>query len=180
MRVGGGKAKGRRLQVQTAEAIARVFKLTIEASPPTKPGKRNGVVYVREEEKPDIRIRRMGQPGDDVKFLTPRALEALRIPGGNKRVAVECKNLEMWDLASNFWRSAESGWIQRTLEAQIKKHPQHIDILLVISKNQWPIMAIFYPYTTRPMDLLHITYLKFKDIVVMRLEDFLILAKVKP
>ena len=75
------KAKGRRLQVTTAVCLALRFNLSIEATPPTKPGLRNGVLWVPETENPDLRVRVMGQPGPDVVLVSPRARQLVSLGG---------------------------------------------------------------------------------------------------
>jgi len=93
------------LQVLVAESLASTFDLTIEAAPPTKPGKRrNGAVYVPEGQQPDLRVRQMGQPGADVALLSEKARALVHLPN-REPIWWECKNTEGWALDASFWRS---------------------------------------------------------------------------
>lgn len=97
MRTASKKAKGRALQQEVAEMLSYSFGLTIMASPPTKPGNRNGAEYVPEPDG-DILIRRMSQPGADVLLKSQKAIDIVNShfgrAGEKSIVGFECKNDE--------------------------------------------------------------------------------------
>ncbi len=143
---GARKAKGRRLQVTVAEAIARHCNLTIAAVPPTKPGKRNGVAWVPEHEAPDLLVRMMGQAGADVGLLSPKALErvAFKIDDPLASLWIECKNTEAWDFGPIFWKTATSRFIENAMmQAENAKPLQSFRPIVVLGKNNWPPLVVW-------------------------------------
>lgn len=125
---GGRRNKGRRLQVEVAEAIAAHFGLTIEAQPHGERGKRpGGAVYVGETDCPDIRIRRSGEPGSDVCLLSARAREKFPF-------WIECKNNESFDLAS--FANGATDFIRKAFQ-QCRERPA----VVIWRKNRHPAWA---------------------------------------
>ena len=136
------KAKGRRLQVTTAVCLALRFNLSIEATPPTKPGLRNGVLWVPETENPDLRVRVMGQPGPDVVLVSPRARQLVSL--GGYPAMFETKNVEDWDFGPAFWKDGENAFLWGALEqawkAAWKRFPM-VTPVVILGKNRWPPLA---------------------------------------
>jgi len=143
MRASSAKAKGRRLQVQVAEALARTCGLTILAIPPTKPGKRNGVEWVPEGVAADLKVRPMGQAGPDVALLTETARKAVAWMG--RPFHVECKNVEGW----SFDRMAKTGRLAPAVRAGLtqarrgRQNSAREYPLLVIGRNQMPPFVVY-------------------------------------
>ncbi len=143
---GARKAKGRRLQVTVAEAIARRCDLTISAVPPTKPGKRNGVLWVPEHQAPDLLVRMMGQAGADVAILSEKAKARVAFDMDNSPTPlwIECKNTEAWDFGASFWRTATSRFIENAM-AQVEgvNFSQSFRPIVVLGKNNWPPLVVW-------------------------------------
>lgn len=141
MRHRSRRDKSRRLQVQVAEAFARAFKLMVLAEKPTKPGTRNGVLWVPEGEPADLKVRMMGQAGADVALLTARARDAISWCG--LPLWIECKNVEGgWDLGKAFWEGKvpsglKDAWNQANKGAKATFRP-----LVVVARNFWPPIAV--------------------------------------
>jgi hypothetical protein len=139
------KAKGRRLQVDVAEAIAARCNLTIEAVPPTKAGMRNGALWVPEGSGADLGVRRMGEAGSDVPLLTGRARASVQLFG--RPLWVETKNTEQWDLGPKLWESGISGFIAKAYRQAMDASKEYWEMhnglpIVVLSKNFWqPIVA---------------------------------------
>lgn len=142
---GARKAKGRRLQVTVAEAIARRCDLTISAVPPTKPGKRNGVVWVSEHQSPDLLVRMMGQAGADVALLSPEALKrvAMKMDDPIVPLWIECKNTEAWDFGSVFWKTATSRFIETAMAQAQGAKLIGFRSIVVLGKNNWPPLVVW-------------------------------------
>lgn len=144
-RIASRKAKARRLQVDTAEILAGSGDLTIEATPPTKPGKRNGVLWVPEGVA-DLRVRTMGQPGADVAPLSDLAKKKLRFRG--RPTWWECKNTESWEFGAQFWITGSMAVLTNAW-VQARKAASHFhsdfslqwEPIIVLGKNRWPILA---------------------------------------
>jgi len=158
---GGRTAKARRLQTRVAEDLSRAFGLSIEAEPPTKPGRRNGALWVAEGSGADLRVRRMGSPGDDVALLTDAARRRVRLPG-RPAFAFECKNAEAWDLDA-VWRSAlrkGHGCVSAEAPAFMRDALRQLtariagdrEPVVVLGKNNWPDLALLArdPYDLFP------------------------------
>ena len=158
MKHGSRRAKGRRLQVQVAETLARAFKLTILAETPTKPGKRNGVWWIGEGElypsqaarelglvegqwSPDLKVRLSAQLGADVALLSPRARDL--VSWCDLPLWIECKNMEGgWDLGKAFWEGKVpagllAAWNQANRGAKATFRP-----LVIVARNFWPAVAV--------------------------------------
>jgi len=129
------KAKGRRLQTETAESLGVRLNLTIDAEPPTKPGRRSsGAIYVPEGTG-DLRIRRMGQPGADVVPISKVAQDRLRL--NREPLHIECKNVETFDLMTILRTRESPAWLTQAFrQCDKKKHP-----LVVLRKNRMLPMA---------------------------------------
>lgn len=152
---GGRKAKARRLQVEVAEMLARAFGLTILAEKPTKPGRRNGVLWVPEGEPADLKVRMMGQSGADVALLTARARRAVAYDGAP--LWIECKNMEAgWELGKAFWsRKVPGGIAAAWRQAQkgavavgrvLGVMDRGMLPLVVLSRNFWPPVAVAHSW----------------------------------
>lgn len=121
--------------------LARAFGLTILAEKPTKPGKRNGVLWVPEGEPADLKVRMMGQSGADVALLTAKAKAAVAYNG--RPLYLECKNVEAgWEFGKAFWEGKvpagiAAAYAQAERAARPAYHP-----LVVMSKNFWPPIAV--------------------------------------
>lgn len=144
MRTSSAKAKGRRLQVRVAEAFAWAFDLTIMAIPPTKPGKRNGVVWVAEGTAADLKVRPMGQAGPDVALLTEKARKAIAWLG--HPFYVECKNVEGWSFdrmlkSGKVAPAVRAGWAQAARGQQDGANEYYP--LLIIGRNQFPPFVVY-------------------------------------
>lgn len=139
-RVRSSKAKGRRLQAQVAEAFSAAFTLTIEAVPPTKPGERNGAMYVPEGTG-DLRIRRMGEAGCDVVLVTEDARKAVAV--GRLPLFIECKNTEAWALDAMFWARGTNAFIAKALHQARASAPEGWMAVLILGKNRWPPLAVW-------------------------------------
>lgn len=147
MKTSSCKAKGRRLQVFVAESLARACDLTIEASPPTKPGERNGVIWVSEGNNPDLRVRQMGQAGADVALLSIQAQQKVSLARPRNCIApahnfsplhIECKNTEVDAWGRAFWKKGHSALIDGTLwQAQRSALPGWVPVA-VLGRNRWP------------------------------------------
>jgi hypothetical protein len=145
MRHGSRRRKGRRLQVHVAEVLSARFDLTIEAVPPTKPGRRaNGAQYVGEEgpTAPDVRVRPSGDPGADVALLSAKA-QAVRLHG-LPPFWIECKNTERWAMGAAFWTDgalpeADDALRQVTTGMQARK--LQYTPLIVLGRNNHPPVA---------------------------------------
>lgn len=125
MTPGARRDKARRLPTAVAEALAVRFGLTIEAAPPTKPGKRpSGAVYVGEGAGPDLRIRASGQPGADVALLTDQAMNKVTV--GQRQLYIEAKNDESWRFDAKAWKAGELGLISSAFE-QCRKACRRLD-----------------------------------------------------
>ena len=165
MKTSSAKAKGRRLQVQVAEVLARAFSLSILAEKPTKPGKRNGAWWIGESElfptqaavdlalpdgsdhwTPDLRVRLMGHPGADVALLTARARE--RVAHQRRPLSIECKNVEAWGLGREFWLGEVPALVRAGYEQARKQCVAGVLSslaalpLLVVGRNRWPPVAV--------------------------------------
>lgn len=145
MRHRSRKAKGRRLQVEVAEMLAYAFHLTIEATPPTKPGVRaNRVVYVNEGENPDLRVRQMSEAGADVALLTSKAQAKIALY--KEPLHIECKNSESWSFDANFWRTADSAFLRNALEQAGNSSRLSGSLpIVVLSKNRWDAIVVWSP-----------------------------------
>ena len=143
---GSRRAKGRRLQVELAEALSQHFRWTIEAVPPTRPGKRaNGAVWIAEDQHPDLRVRRSGEAGVDVALLTPRAQERLTMEG--KKLFFECKNVEKaWDFGPQFWVTGNLVYVSRLLRdlSQRSLIMSLYQPAVVLGKNRWPPLVAWH------------------------------------
>jgi len=137
MKTAGAKAKGRRLQVLTAEIIAREYSLTIEAHPPVPVGERQGVLYVREDENPDLRVRGSSEPGADVVLVTERARSCLCAPRGES-FHIECKNVEEIGLGPKFWTGLGSAILDTAYNQALTSGREP---LVVLSRNRWPVIG---------------------------------------
>lgn len=153
MKTSSAKAKGRRLQVEFAEAVAVRFHLTVEASPPTRTGTRpNGAVYVAETENADLRVRRSGEPGNDVVPLTTKARHVFHIFGWP--FAVECKNVETLSFdRPSFWKGQGLTLVDTALQQALRYRTDEMAIV-IMSRNQFPVLVAF----TAPNHVEH-TYL---------------------
>lgn len=158
-----GNAKGRRLQVLVAETVATQFGLTIEAASPTKPGTRaNGAVYVAEGERPDLRVRQMGQPGADVALLSEKAREVVRIPTRDP-IWWECKNTERWALDAAFWRAHDlPAPALKAIQQAYRASQGYWTPVVVLSKNHHEPMALWQ--ATRP----EVDALSERGVIVLR------------
>lgn len=139
-RVRSSKAKGRRLQTYVAERLSAFLGLTIEAVPPTKPGNRNGAMYVPEGTG-DLRIRRMGEGGCDVILVTENARYKAAV--GPQPLFIECKNTEAWALDAMFWIKGSNAFILNALEQARRSAPEGWMTLLILGKNRWPPLAVW-------------------------------------
>ena len=138
---GARRAKGQRLQRKVAEDLSIVLGLTISAEPPTKPGTRpNGARYVAEERGPDLRIRRSGQPGDDVALLTAVALRKVTLR--RNPLAFEVKNVESWSTDTAF-RKGKVEFLGRALR-QLHQRVGSLarDPVVVFGRNNYPPLAL--------------------------------------
>lgn len=141
MRHRSRKAKGRRLQVEVAELLARTFDLTIEAVPPTTPGIKRRAEWVREEDGPDLRVRQMSEAGVDVALLTHKAQKIIAIDG--QPLHIECKNNESWTFDAKFWKTAHSAFVASAMkQANTIKPPRYIPVI-ILSKNRWEPIAVW-------------------------------------
>ncbi len=148
MRHGSRRAKGRRLQVEVAVILAKKFKLQIEATPPTKPGIREGAIWVAEDDKPDLRVRTMGQPGADVAILSLRAKRKISMYNSQTLkydpVWFEVKNVEAWRLDAKFWEKGQLPSVMVSAVKQAKKNaPEGWRPIAVIGKNYMPPLAVW-------------------------------------
>lgn len=151
MRSSSVKAKGRRLQVELAEQLSVRFGLTIEATPPTKPGVReaSGAVYVPVHAFPDLRVKRMGEAGADVELITPKATERVRLDG--YPIWWECKNVERgWDLGPGFWKTGSLALVTQAFEQAKAAKPVDTTTVVVISKNRHPTLAAWLVRAYKP------------------------------
>ena len=142
MRPSSAKAKGRRLQVELAEALSVRLGLTIEATPPTKPGVReaSGAVYVPVHSFPDLRVKRMGEAGADVELLTPKAASYTKLDG--HPIWWECKNVERGaDFNAAFWRSGRLPLLDTAFEQADASRPPQSTVAVVFSRNHYPILV---------------------------------------
>lgn len=145
------KRKGRKLQVELAEQLSVLFGLTIEATPPTKPGVREatGAVYVPVHAFPDLRVKRMGEAGADVELLTPKAAGSVRLDG--HPIWWECKNVERgWDIGAGFWRTGSLSLVTQAFEQAKAAKPLETTTVVVISKNRHPTLAAWLARTFEP------------------------------
>jgi hypothetical protein len=148
MKHGSSRQKARRLQVEVAERLSVVLGLTIEAVPPTKPGKhKTGAVYTPEGDRPDLRVRRQGEAGVDVALLTDRAKNRVALvdfTGTRRPLYIECKNREAWDL-KRVWDKGDDAalypWMLQTSKGRHQHMRSGIE-LLVLGKNDWPSIVI--------------------------------------
>lgn len=169
----GGKAKGRRLQVRVAVALARAFELTIEATPPTPTGRRDGVDWVAETAMPDLMVRRMGEAGADVALLTDKARASVSL--GGKPLWIECKNHEAglsFALDSAFWlgKRKPPALLQEAYRQAAVSAMGHGHVPLgVVSRNHFPALVIT-DVDWGPGDRPTLVY--GCGVVVMELEDF--------
>lgn len=139
MKVKSLKAKGRRLQVEVAEALASYFDLTVEAQPPTKPGRLRNVTYVPETKNPDLRVRRSGEPGSDVVLLSDKAKQVLSI--GGTPLSIECKYTEKFSLA-HFLKTLDIGHIIGKGFKQAESVSSRSTVPVVFArKNRYPILC---------------------------------------
>jgi len=150
MKPASAKCKGRRLQTQLAETLAVRFDLTIDATPPTKPGARpNGAVYVPVHAFPDLRVKRMGEAGADVELLTPRAIERVQLDG--YPIWFECKNVENgWDIGAGFWRSGNLAVVADAFEQASAARPIETTSVIVLAKNRHPMLAAWLARSFQP------------------------------
>lgn len=168
-----GKAKGRRLQVRVAETFARAFELTIEATPPTPTGRRDGVDWVAETAMPDLMVRRMGEAGADVALLSDKA--RARVSLGGKPLWIECKNHEAglsFQLDSAFWlgkRKPPSLLQEAYRQAAVSSMGHGCLPLGVVSRNHFPTLVIV-DMDPGPGDKPTLIY--GCGVMVMELEDF--------
>jgi len=163
MQHGSRRQKARRLQVEVAEILARRFKLTIEAAPPTKPGVKKKIRWVREDEKPDLRVRTMGQAGADVGLLSEKAkrkislfvTEVIEKGGGLQPIWFEVKNVERWSLDATFWRKGILPTVMSGAYNQAKKSaPGGWRPIAVVGKNYMPPLAIWRDADPGELDVL--------------------------
>jgi hypothetical protein len=129
-----------------AEAIARHCNLTISALPPTKPGTRNGVVWVPEHMHPDMGVRMMGQAGCDVSLLSSKATDRVAfLPDDPPRpLWIECKNTEAWSFDAGFWRTGITLFVERAMEqAEKAMSLTHFRPIVVLGKNNWPSIVVW-------------------------------------
>lgn len=173
-RVRSSKAKGRRLQTYVAERLSEFLGLSIEAIPPTKPGERNGAVYVPEGTG-DLRIRRMGEAGCDVVLVTEYARKQATFK--SQPLFIECKNTEAWALDAMFWAKGSNAFILSALDqarrSAVHAYTEDWMTVLVLGKNRWPPLAVWQTFdqpffdgevclrTNEYMIVLFETFLKF-------------------
>lgn len=168
MTPGARRAKGRRLPVQVAEALAEAFKLTIEATHPKFAGKKRGVLYVPEGHDADLRIKGSGQVGADVVIVSKAARKALYVKTLHRTnrglvhygdddlglPMIECKNTEGWSIDAQFWRTGKLPAIIRKALKQAKGHggpekgrasgvlrPLYFPVV-ICSRNLWPALVV--------------------------------------
>jgi len=129
--------------------LARRFKLTIEATPPTQPGIKKKVQWVREDEKPDLRVRTMGQPGADVMLVSEQAKNKVSLfdslEGRWYPVWFEIKNVEAWSLDAKFWSNGLLPAVMTGAYHQaVKRAPRGWKPIAVVGKNYMPPLAIWF------------------------------------
>ena len=135
------KDKGRRLQVQLAEALSIHFGLTIEAKPPVQTGERaSGALYVPESGRPDLQVKRMGEPGADVVLMSGRARGLVSVAG--LPCMFECKNHEALEFGPKLW---DMGALPVVREALGQCYAEAMDAgwlpCAVVSRNRWPVLV---------------------------------------
>lgn len=145
MKHGSRRAKGRRLQVTIAEQLSATFKLTIEATKPTRAGVRqNGATYVDEtfHTPPDIRVRASGRAGSDVALLSTAAQQIVAWKG--KPWWIECKNAEGWALDNAMWEHNKPPSVIVNAFEQIARDPQSAGWkpLVVLGRNRHIPLAV--------------------------------------
>jgi hypothetical protein len=150
MRTASKKAKGRALQQEVAEMLSYSFGLTIMASPPTKPGNRNGAEYVPEPDG-DILIRRMSQPGTDVLLKSQKSIEIVNSHFGcaseKSIVGFECKNDEA--LAKILAWPFGGAIISTQLYNIFKKARNEGCVLCVSANRKHPLLVVAAEWAVR-------------------------------
>lgn len=121
--------------------LARKFKLTIEAVPPTSPGIKNRAEWVSENQQADLRVRQMSEAGADVALLTHKAQRLIALNG--RSLHIECKNNESWTFDAKFWKSAHSAFVQKAMKQARGTRLAGYKPLLVLSKNRWEPIAVW-------------------------------------
>jgi len=142
------KNKGRRLQIGVAVSVAAKLGLTVVCDPPREP---DGVLWVPEEglqleegkpiEWPDLRVRRMGEPGADVALLSVRARQRVTI--GGQPVWWECKNSESWEFGPRFWEGKGQAFVENAWNQARGAAPKGWVPVVVLGKNRWPSLAVW-------------------------------------
>lgn len=143
MTPGARRAKAQRLQRRVAEDLSAALGLTIQAEPPTRPGRRpNGARYVAEGDVADLRIRRSGQSGDDVVLASPKALALVQLSKGVP-LAIEVKNVEAWTLDAVFRRDTGGlAFLARALAQLHGRISGRRQPVVVFGKNRYPPLAL--------------------------------------
>lgn len=148
MKIRSAKNKGRRLQIGVAVSVASRFNLTIVCDPPREP---DGVLWVPEEglvgeevaliKWPDLRVRRMGEPGADVALISVRARQLVTI--GGQPVWWECKNSESWEFGPRLWEGKGQGFLENAWNQARTAAPKEWVPVVVLGKNRWPSLAVW-------------------------------------
>lgn len=153
--------------------LAYAFHLTIEATPPTKPGVRNNrVVWVNEGDNPDLRVRQMSEAGADVALLSSKAQTKITL--FKEPLHIECKNSESWSFDANFWRTADSAFLRDALEQASNSSRRGWQPIVVLSKNRWDPIVVWSPLDgLEDAGAFEGVLMTWRNLAAMRLKEFL-------